>query len=172
MKRKSLTIIAILGLLVSTSCGEAKKEPVKKETKKVEVQEKEAEPEVKQIVEITVEAVGESMAEIAFEPKSLSIPKNSRVKLTLKNVSSAAGMLHNFVLVELGTGQEIATAGIKAGNENNFIPKDKRVIAGSAVADLGESVTIEFDAPKAGSYHYICTYPGHYPMMIGRMNVE
>ena len=100
-----------------------------------------------------------------------SVPANSRVKLTFENKSSAEGMLHNFVLVELGSGAEIATAGMKAGLDNNFVPKDERVIAYTAVSNMGKTLTIEFDAPAKGSYHYVCTYPGH-TNMIGRFNVE
>lgn len=127
--------------------------------------------EEKEIVEINVAALGESMAEIAFEPKALSVPANSRVKLTFENKSTAEGMLHNFVLVELGSGAEIATAGIKAGADNNFVPDDSRVIAYTEMSNMGDVLIIEFDAPAKGSYHYVCTYPGH-TSMIGRFNVE
>ncbi len=124
------------------------------------------------LVEITVLAKGEAMNEIAFEPRSITIQANTRIRMTFKNQSSAEGMLHNFVLVELGAGQEIATAGIKAGKENGFVPKDSRIITNTKMTQMGEEITFEFDAPKKGSYHYICTYPGHYPNMIGRLNVE
>ena len=124
------------------------------------------------VVELTVKAVGETMMEIAFEPKILSIPANSMVKLLFKNESSSAGMLHNFVLVELGSGQEIATKGIKAGKEKQFVPNDQRVIMYTKVLDMGEETIVEFKAPSKGSYHFICTFPGHFPNMIGRFNVE
>ncbi|MEQ8907634.1 MAG: plastocyanin/azurin family copper-binding protein [Vicingaceae bacterium] len=175
---KSTLMIALsLGLF---ACGgtESKKstssneKAAKEKTKKTEAKQVEKKTADKEVVEITLIAKGEAMTEIAFEPKSLTIPANSRVKLTLKNESKAAGMLHNFVLVELGTGQEIATAGISAGEKNQFVPDDDRVLAYTEVSKMGESVTVEFDAPAKGSYHYICTYPGHYPNMIGRLNVE
>lgn len=115
--------------------------------------------------------MGESMAEIKFEPQALSVPANSIVKLTFENKSSAEGMYHNFVLVELGSGAEISAKGITAGKDKNFVPNDDRVLAHSKVTNMGETITIEFEAPAKGSYHYICTYPGH-TSMIGRFNVE
>lgn len=159
--------IALLGIV---ACGAEKpkasdKESELKETKKVQQKEQE-------VIEITVRAVGESMAEIAFEPASINVPSGSKVKLTFENKSSAAGMLHNFVLVELGSGQDIASAGIKAGKDNSFVPKDKRVVFYTDVLYLGESQVYEFNAPSKGSYHFICTFPGHYPSMIGRLNVQ
>ena len=141
--------------------------------KKVEevIEEVEEVLEEKEVVEIKIAALGETMAEIAFEPKALSVPANSRVKLTFENKSSAEGMFHNFVLVELGSGAEIATTGMKAGKEKDFVPNDERVFANTTMSKMGETLTIEFDAPAKGSYHYICTYPGH-TNMIGRFNVE
>jgi azurin len=177
IKQKMKKIAIVLGLGILISCGgNEKKESKKTETASEKVEEVMEEVEEviemeKEVVEIKVAALGESMAEIAFEPKALSVPANSRVKLTFENKSSAEGMLHNFVLVELGSGAEIATAGMKAGKENNFIPDDKRIFANTTMSQMGETLTIEFDAPAKGSYHYICTYPGH-TNMIGRFNVE
>ncbi len=171
---KKLSIAVAIFTLVACG-GEGKKTaPKKVDTAPTKVAEKELEiieeVEEKEIVEIRVSALGESMAEIAFEPKALSVPANSRVILTFENKSSAEGMLHNFVLVELGSGSEIAAAGIKAGLDNNFVPDDKRIIAYTKMSNMGETITIEFDAPAKGSYHYVCTYPGHISM-IGRLNV-
>ena len=172
---KKLSIAVAIFALVACG-GEAKKTETKKVETTPEVMEEVVEEIIeeeleKELVEINVAATGESMAEIAFEPKGISVPEDSRVRLVFENKSSAEGMLHNFVLVELGSGAEIAMAGIKAGAENNFVPKDDRVIAYTAVSNMGETLTIEFDAPAKGSYHYVCTYPGH-TSMIGRLNVE
>ena len=166
-------IFAIQLIPILTACGGAgEKSNSTKVEKPLEKTEKAVQEEEKELIEITVVATGEAMNEIAFEPKSISIQANTRVKMTFKNQSSAEGMLHNFVLVELGAGQEIATAGIKAGKVNDFVPNDSRVITNTKMTQMGEEIIFEFDAPKKGSYHYICTYPGHYPNMIGRLNVE
>jgi azurin len=36
----------------------------------------------------------------------------------------------------------------------------------------GESDTITFDAPEAGTYVFLCTFPGHYQVMRGEFIVE
>jgi uncharacterized cupredoxin-like copper-binding protein len=36
------------------------------------------------------------------------------------------------------------------------------MIAHTALLAPGGSETIEFTAPAAGSYTFVCTYPGHY----------
>lgn len=171
-KMKLFIYTCSIFLLVACGNSDKGKSTEKKtsiEQKKSVQTEKESAPQ--ETIEINLSAIGESMAEIAFEPKSISIPANSKVNLTFENKSSAEGMLHNFVLVELGSGQEISSAGIKAGKANNFVPKDKRVIVYTKVCEMGEKVSISFNAPPKGSYHYICTYPGH-TNMIGRLNVE
>ena len=165
-RMKTFLYLAFFSLLVACSGSEAKNSSSEQnETDKSSI------PANKERVEIRIAALGESMAELAFEPKSISVPANSTVVLTFENKSSAEGMYHNFVLVELGSGQEISSAGIKAGKSKEFIPNDDRVITHTKVTDMGETVTIEFDAPAKGSYHYVCTYPGH-TSMIGRFNVE
>jgi len=187
MKKKAINLLSVILITSLVACGgDAKKSDKKSDSMKEEsktetsteaaTQEAPSEMEEvekeKEVVEIKLAASGEDMTAIAYEPKSLSVPAGSRVKLTFENKSQAAGMYHNFVLVKLGTGQEIATAGIQAGKENEFIPQSDLIYAYTEVVDMGKTVTIEFDAPPKGSYHYICTYPGHYPNMIGRLNVE
>lgn len=165
MKKFSKTMLVILLLVCSVSCSTKSD---KKEESNGRIPKKE---QVKETISIQINAIGESMAEIAFEPSEISVPASSIIKLTFTNKSAAQGMLHNFVLVELGSGQEIASAGLKAGKKNNFVPKDKRVLFATEVLDLGQKIEVSFEAPKKGSYHFICTYPGHFPKMIGRFNV-
>jgi azurin len=94
------------------------------------------------------------------------------VTVTLINENKAAGMLHNWVLVNLGSGQEVATAAIAAGPDKEYIPENANVLAYSKMLNPEETTTFEFTAPTAGSYNYICTYPGHFPKMVGKLVVE
>lgn len=122
--------------------------------------------------QLTINVTGNSMADMAFEPASAAVKAGDKVTLTLINENTAEGMLHNWVLVKLGSGQEVATEGIAAGPDKEYIPENENVIAYSPLANVNETVTLEFTAPEAGSYNYICTYPGHFPKMIGKLIVE
>ncbi|HET6242943.1 MAG: hypothetical protein H0V01_14755 [Bacteroidetes bacterium] len=124
-----------------------------------------------QTVSLTIKAIGNNMTAIAFEPKEIEVHVNSIIEITLINESTVEGMNHNIVFVELGSGAEVSAEGLAIGPEKEYIPNNPKVIAGSKVALPGETIQMHFSAPKAGSYHFICTYPGHYPQMIGRMNV-
>jgi len=176
LKIKYWLSLALIILLVG--CGDKESNQInsaeaKKELRSEEKKKSEETIKKQQTIEIKVIAKGESMNELAFEPQRLSVPANAKVKLTFINQSKADGMYHNFVLVKEGTGQEVATAGISAGKENNFVPlNNDKLIENTAIADMGKTLTLEFTAPKKGIYNYICTYPGHFPAMIGRLEVK
>lgn len=162
--------ILLLSLMACGGNTDTKKETTKTSTKSEKVVS--SKTEVPEAIEIKLIAKGESMSEIAFEPKSLNVKAGQEITLRFINNSSDAAMLHNFVLIPEGIGEEIATEGIKAGAENDYVPADERIIAHTKVANNGEEVVITFIAPATGNYHYICTFPGHYPGMVGRMIVN
>jgi azurin len=117
-------------------------------------------------VELTLKTTGETMNTMAYEPKRLSVPAGATVKLTLDNTASAEAMIHNAVFIQIGKQMDVINAGAKVGNEGGFVPKDHpAVIAATELAQPGETVELSFTAPeKAGTYQYICTYPGHKSM--------
>ena len=57
----------------------------------------------------------------------------------------------------------------------NYMPKDmSKVIAhNTKVLGPGESETVDFTAPTTpGEYPYICTFPGHFATMRGKLIVK
>ena len=156
-------------MLFLASCGGAEKKEEAKTTDTVSTSSESATPG---IANITVKVTGNTMADMAYEPTSLTVKAGDRVTLTLENTNTMEGMLHNIVLVKLGSGQEVATAGISAGMEKNYVPENSNVLAASGLAKPNETIKLEFVAPATGSYNYICTYPGHFPKMIGKLYVE
>ncbi|AMS26334.1 hypothetical protein AEM51_04160 [Bacteroidetes bacterium UKL13-3] len=125
-----------------------------------------------QSYEFTVNAVGNTMSDMSYDTKELKVKAGSKVKVNLTNTGSDAAMLHNIVFVKQGTEKDVAMEGINLKDQNYFNSTNANVIAGSAVAQPGASVTLEFTAPEAGTYTYICTYPGHWQKMQGVLIVE
>ena len=166
---KILSILTIASILILSSCGGTDKKEEAKTTDTVATASESATPG---IANITVKVTGNTMADMAYEPSSLTVKAGDKVTLTLVNTNTMEGMLHNWVLVKLGSGQEVATAGIAAGMDKNYVPENSNVLVASALAKPKETITLEFVAPAAGSYNYICTYPGHFPKMIGKLYVE
>ena len=112
-----------------------------------------------------------------FTPAVIRVKAGDKVSVTLKAVSALPkmAMAHNFVLLKAGTdAASVATAGAAARDTNFVSPKSKaQIIAASALAGGGESVTVEFTAPAAGKYQFICTFPAHFQAgMVGQLIVE
>jgi azurin len=110
---------------------------------------------------------------LAFDKTMLMVNAGQLVTLTFNNKS--AFMQHNWVLV---SGDEraattIAADGIAAGLGGQYLPSgNPNVLFHTAVLEGGESETITFTAPDPGTYLFICTVPGHYPLMQGTMIVN
>ena len=122
--------------------------------------------------EFTVRAVGNTMAEMKFDIPNITAKEGSKVKITLINESIDPAMIHNIVFIKYGTRKEIAMEAIQSGMSTKYIPNNNNVIAGSDLANPGETIILEFDAPKKGNYEFLCTYPGHSEMMRGYFFVK
>jgi len=164
---RNILIVAFASILLS-SCGGENKETPKPAAETPVV----SEPGVAGEASFTINVTGNSMADMAYDPTSMTVKSGDKVKIKLVNKNTAEGMLHNWVLIRLGTGAEIASAAIKAGADKIYVPESPDVFAASPLAGPAETVEFEFTAPAKGSYNYICTYPGHFPKMLGKMIVE
>jgi len=108
-------------------------------------------------------SVGTDGENLAFAPATLTAKAGDKVSITFKNNSSAQS--HNFIIVKGGddVAAAIDEAAATAGDAAGYLPADKaNIVANSALLAPGASATIEFTAPAAGTYTYICTYPGHF----------
>lgn len=118
------------------------------------------------IEKLELKAIGNTMAEMAFDQKELKVRKNSKVILTLVNESSDATMKHNVLIVKKGSSNKVGMAAI-ALKDKNYVPDMPEVIAASDLAQPGETVLMEFNSPDPGEYEFICTFPGHHTKMKG-----
>jgi len=119
---------------------------------------------------IEITADGENLA---FNKTTLEAAAGQQVSLTFKNTSAV--QQHNWVLVSGGdsAASKIASDGLAAGLAANYLPANNtNVLAHTKVLDGGASETVTFTAPSAGTYLFICTVPGHYPLMQGTMTVK
>ena len=108
---------------------------------------------------LNISTAGEALQ---FAPAALSATSGAQVKVTFKNGSAA--QKHNWVLVKGGdgVGQKVDDAGAAAGEAAGYVPSDPNVIAHNNLVNGGESDTATFASPGAGTYTFLCTFPGHY----------
>ena len=74
-------------------------------------------------------------------------------------------MAHNVVVLKAGAKQiDFANAAAMAAATGYIPPAMKdQVLAATAMAGPGETVDVTFKVPAtAGSYPFICTFPGHF----------
>lgn len=161
------SIIAILfGLSLLTACGgnsEAEKEP-----------ETTTETMATESNEATLSIEGND--QMQFNTKELKVKAGQKVTLTLHHTGTMAktAMGHNWVLLSQGTDiASFAEKAVAAGADHDYIPADGAgIIAHTSLIGGGETTTVEFTAPAAGSYDFICSFPGHWSMMRGTLVVE
>ena len=165
MKKISL----ILSISIFISCGSSNKNDknITNENTNVELVESE-----KKWEEFTIGAIGNTMAEMKYDVQNITVKNGSWVRINLVNEGIDAAMLHNIVFVNYGTRKEVAQEAIKAGSSKKYVPDNANVIAFSDLAQPGETVVLEFKAPKKGNYEFICTYPGHSEIMRGYFFVK
>ena len=115
--------------------------------------------------EITVEANDR----MQFDTKEIKVKAGEEITLTLKHVGKLPkqAMGHNWVLLKEGVVVKDFAMSAMQAKDNEYLPKDsKDIIVATKLLGGGESDTITFDAPEKGTYTFICTFPGHYGLML------
>jgi azurin len=109
---------------------------------------------------------------LAFTPAELTCSAGARVRLVFQHGGKRIPQKHNWALVLPGTEAAVEKAGTAAGEANNWLPKDdRRVLAATPLCGPGGEAVIEFIAPSAGDYPFICSTPGHAAEMRGVLHV-
>ena len=112
-----------------------------------------------------------------YSTKVIEVKPGEKIKIVFKNVGKlpVEAMGHNIVFLKKGTDvAAFCTAGITAKN-TDYIAADQndKVIAKTKLLGPGEQDEVEFTAPlDLGDYPYVCTFPGHFAVMQGVMQVR
>ncbi len=173
--KKFKKLLLVLTAIAMVSCGE-KKEKEQIDLNDSSAGDTETTSESKSsldenVVEITI--IGDD--QMKFNLSEIKVKAGQTVRLTLEHSGKMDKnvMGHNWVL--LSSGADIAEFGALASSAKatDYIPADSdQVLAHTKILGGGESDTIEFVAPAAGTYDFICSFPGHYALMKGKFIVE
>lgn len=113
-----------------------------------------------------------------FDVKEMTVDKSCKeFTVTLKHVGKlpVTAMGHNWVLTREQDMQAVATEGIAAGLDNDYVkPNDARVIAYTDMIGGGQEATVKVDVAKleAGEkYSFFCSFPGHWSIMKGALTL-
>lgn len=167
-------LVLIFGLLtfVMTSCGDKKKEDVKD----LETTTQEATAPEKSDEAISNDIVVEANDNMKYNVKTITVNGGQKVRITLKHVGVMTKdvMGHNLVILKQGVNLNDFAQKSNSAADTDYIPADSadQIVVATKMIGGGEEVTIEFDAPAAGSYDFLCTFPAHYAMMRGKFIVK
>lgn len=113
---------------------------------------------------------------MGYAVSAFTVKAGQKVKVTFNNVGSIAPMAHNFVLCKPGTLDKVGAA-VNAmmtdptAMAKNFTPDSPDILYKMKLVQPGTTETIEFVAPAAGEYPFLCTFPGHWFIMRGVLTV-
>lgn len=120
----------------------------------------------------------QSTDQMTFDTQSIEVSKSCKsFTINLKHTGTMpkTAMGHNWVLSKAADAQAIATDGIAAGLDNDYLkPGDERVIAHTKIVGGGETATTSFEVAKleAGTpYQFFCSFPGHIGLMKGELKL-
>jgi putative membrane-bound dehydrogenase-like protein len=132
-----------------------------------------SEPVVKQAPDVTIR-LSVKTGEMQFDKPQLTVAPGQLVELVFANPDS---MQHNFVVGASGALQAIGAAADDLARSPNgvaqqYVPQISQVLFSTKLVEPGETLTVQFKAPtEVGQYPYICTFPGHWRIMNGILNV-
>ena len=171
-----LSVIVCLTLLVS--CGKSKEEKASQKAKTTVVTKAKVAAKKEMIVVDSDGVVNVSMItndRMKFNLNKITVKAGQKIKLTLTHTGKLNKRIMGHNVVFLNKGTELSTFASKAAaaKENDYIPVgSSAVLAHTKMLGGGETTTIEFTAPEAGTYDYICSFPAHYALMKGKLIVE
>ena len=114
--------------------------------------------------------------QMKFDKETFTVKAGQEIQVTLKNVGSLPkeSMGHNFVVLAPGT--DVAAFGGEAfkAKDADYIPATyaSSIVAHTKLLGPGETDTITFTIDEAGEYEFVCSFPGHWGTMKGKIIVE
>lgn len=125
---------------------------------------------------VTIEITGNDA--LQYNTKELKVKAGQEVTLKLKHIGvlPKAAMGHNVVILKAGEDMAAFATQAMTAVATDYIPDDEatkaKIIAATAMIGGGEETEVTFTAPGAGEYPFLCTFPGHFGIMNGKLIVE
>jgi len=110
-----------------------------------------------------------------FSANRIEVKAGQKVKIELKNAGSLPKevMGHNLIVLKPGSDMTALAAKGMNAKATDYIPADApEIIAHTRLLGPGESQVLELDLPGAGTYPFLCSFPGHVGLMNGVIVVQ
>ena len=126
-------------------------------------------------LQVAVIRVGTIKHQLKFDKASFTVDAGKQVEIIFENTDI---LPHNLLLAHPGSLDEIGqladNMALQAdGMSRHFIPDSPKVLTSTKLLAEGKRETLKIKVPEvAGEYLYICTFPGHWRTMYGKMIVK
>ena len=116
--------------------------------------------------------------QMQYDKKELTVTTGQKVTIELKHIGKLpkVAMGHNVVVLKAGTQIPVFAMKCAPAAATDYIPQDeetkKLIIANTKMVGGGETTSVTFTAPAPGEYPYLCTFPGHFGIMSGKLIVK
>ena len=120
---------------------------------------------------LTIQTIPQKMA---YDQTTLYAMAGQTLEIAFQNTDE---MPHNLVLIEQGSLEafgKIVDQFLKAPNaaEKEYLPDSRYILGATKMLNPGEKGNIQIKVPdKPGSYPFLCTFPGHWRIMQGVLQV-
>ncbi len=170
MKTIKYLLLSVLAFTIFVNCGGEEKKT--EDSKKVKIN---AKKETKKKDNNVANVVLTADDFMKFNKTEIRVKAGQKVKLTLRHIGKLDKnvMGHNVVILKKDVDPVKFAAIAAIERDNEYIPKDSQdIIVYTKLIGGGETTVIEFDAPAAGTYEFLCSFPAHFAMMRGKFIVE
>ncbi|MGV3531256.1 MAG: PVC-type heme-binding CxxCH protein [Chthoniobacteraceae bacterium] len=112
--------------------------------------------------------------QMRFDSDRILVEAGKPVEFIVENTDI---MPHNFLIVTPGSHEAIGKLAERMPPTPDrdgrvYVPRDKRVLLASKLLEPRQKEKLSFKAPdEPGEYEFVCTYPGHYLIMWGKLIV-
>ena len=116
--------------------------------------------------------------QMQYDKNALEVVTGQKVTIDFKHIGKLpkAAMGHNVVILKPGTEIPAFAAKCAPAAATDYIPQDeeskKVIVAHTKMVGGGEQTSVSFTAPEPGVYPYLCTFPGHFAIMQGKLTVK
>jgi azurin len=110
--------------------------------------------------------------QMRYNATRIEVKAGQKFKVELKNTGALPKdvMGHDFVVLKIGNEPMAFAAKAMTAKATDYIPPDgaDQMLAHTKLLGPGETDTIELELP-AGTYPFLCTFPGHVGLMNGQL---
>jgi len=176
MKRIYLYVFAAVFLAASCGQNESSKKNQPDDSKTSNTDETMEAPAGVEKVDFSDTVQLSANQNMLFDKELFRVKVGKKIKLIFKNTGakSTMSMVHNVVILNKGIDIADFAEVARIAKAEQYVPSSlaSSIIAHTKTVSGGESDEVEFTISQAGVYDFVCSFPGHWGTMQGKIVAE